>query len=158
MAQIQLGMLMTGTEECCFVQWTPNELQYVMIPRFDGWLESIQPRLDDFFEELQDNMDDPEYVEALTGRADDEWVFATNRFKKAAADMQAAKEALDYAREALIEEAGPAGGHGCGVKVSAVVRKGNINYKAIPELKGVDLEQYRGKESTFFTVKETKAS
>lgn len=32
-----------------------------------------------------------------------------------------------------------------GVKVVKFSQKGNVNYKAIPELKGIDLEQYRGK-------------
>lgn len=32
-------------------------------------------------------------------------------------------------------------------------RKGNVNYKDIPELKNVDLEKYRGKETRVFTAK-----
>jgi len=35
------------------------------------------------------------------------------------------------------------------------VRKGNIDYKAIPELEGLDLESYRGKPSITFTIKES---
>lgn len=41
-----------------------------------------------------------------------------------------------------------------GLKASKVYRKGNIDYKKIPELKGVDLEKYRGKYSSFIKLSE----
>lgn len=34
-----------------------------------------------------------------------------------------------------------------GVTISRFIRKGSVQYKKVPELKGVDLEQYRGKSS-----------
>lgn len=40
-----------------------------------------------------------------------------------------------------------------GVTVVKQTRIGSVNYKAIPELKDVDLNQYRGKSSSFYTVK-----
>jgi hypothetical protein len=33
---------------------------------------------------------------------------------------------------------------------------GNINYKAVPELQGVDLEKYRAKPSQVFTMRKVK--
>jgi predicted phage-related endonuclease len=35
-------------------------------------------------------------------------------------------------------------------------RAGNIDYKKIPELKGMDLEKYRSKPSSVFTIKKVK--
>jgi hypothetical protein len=32
-------------------------------------------------------------------------------------------------------------------------RKGNVNYKKVPELKGVNLDEYRGESITVWTVK-----
>lgn len=40
--------------------------------------------------------------------------------------------------------------------ISAVNRKGNVDYKKVPELKGVDLEPYRGSAVRYFTVKKDK--
>ena len=45
---------------------------------------------------------------------------------------------------------------GAGVTLVKSVRQGNVNYKAIPELAGVDLEKYRGAPSEVWTLKETK--
>ncbi len=43
-----------------------------------------------------------------------------------------------------------------GMKLQRVSRKGNINYKDVPELGGVDLEQYRGKDSSYILFSDTK--
>jgi predicted phage-related endonuclease len=40
-----------------------------------------------------------------------------------------------------------------GIAIQVITRKGNVNYKAIPELKTIDLEQYRGKATTYVDVR-----
>lgn len=37
-------------------------------------------------------------------------------------------------------------------KITKVVRQGSVNYKSIPELKSIDLEKFRGKSSSYFTI------
>lgn len=44
-----------------------------------------------------------------------------------------------------------------GLKVIKTYRKGNVDYKKVPELKGVNLEQYRGKTSSSFRFYPPKA-
>jgi hypothetical protein len=62
---------------------------------------------------------------------------------KQQADVSAA--ALDNAKAALIGLASHTSESGGGVKVTRFWKAGAVDYKKIPELKGVDLEQYRGK-------------
>ena len=38
------------------------------------------------------------------------------------------------------------------LKIAQISKVGNVNYKSIPELKGVDLEKYRGKGSVYWKV------
>ena len=38
-------------------------------------------------------------------------------------------------------------------KIITTTRKGNVNYSKIPELKNVDLEKYRAKDSVFRQIK-----
>lgn len=40
-----------------------------------------------------------------------------------------------------------------GASIIKAERKGNVNYAKIPELKGIDLEQYRGKPTTYWSIK-----
>jgi len=38
------------------------------------------------------------------------------------------------------------------VKIQKIYRKGNVQYKNVPELKNVDLEPYRAKTTTYYTI------
>lgn len=46
-------------------------------------------------------------------------------------------------RKSLIQLAGQNSARGAGLRVTKMLRKGNVDYKAIPDLIGVDLDQYR---------------
>jgi len=67
-----------------------------------------------------------------------------------------AEKAMAEAKGKLIESASEAGSslQGFGALVMQKTKKGNVDYKKVPELKGVDLEQYRGKTSTYWEVRE----
>ena len=64
----------------------------------------------------------------------------------------AAKEAQDELAEAekkLKDAAGDENVEGFGCKVQTIERKGSVDYGKVPELKTVDLEQYRKKGTTY---------
>ena len=46
-------------------------------------------------------------------------------------------------RKQLIFLSGESNSRGSGISLCQVVRKGNVDYAKIPELKGIDLEKYR---------------
>ena len=52
------------------------------------------------------------------------------------------------------DDSSPHSEHGCGVSVSRFWKTGVIDYKRVPQLAGVDLEQYRAaaREETRVTV------
>ncbi len=56
---------------------------------------------------------------------------------------KAASEDTEEARQTLIALSGKSSWQGGGIRLSYVIQKGNIDYKSIPELRGVDLETYR---------------
>ena len=79
--------------------------------------------------------------------------------------VAAHKDALEMKKSAetelkLIENAikdvcdGPA--KGFGLTLSEVERKGNVDYKVVPELEGVDLEPYRKKSSKYWKFTHAK--
>jgi len=51
---------------------------------------------------------------------------------------------LDEAKSQLVELTSHAREHGGGVTVARFLKKGSVDYKRVPELTGVDVEQYRG--------------
>ncbi len=64
-------------------------------------------------------------------------------WKRSALRTRLAK-ALDDAKATLIGLADHAKEQGGGVSVTRLWKRGNVEYKRVPELAGVDLEQYRG--------------
>lgn len=67
--------------------------------------------------------------------------------------LKIAEEEEKLAREELIGSCNHQDFEGCGVKVEAIERKGAIEYKAIPELADINLEDYRKPASVYWTVK-----
>lgn len=66
------------------------------------------------------------------------------RWKKAANAWLDAKMLMDEAKAAIRSLAGEESCYGAGVKHLWNIKAGNVKYKDIPELVGVDLDQYRG--------------
>ena len=58
------------------------------------------------------------------------------------------KETEDTVRKELIELSKGQSFIGGGIQLKHGTSKGRVNYKAIPELKGVNLEDYRGDDIT----------
>ncbi len=70
---------------------------------------------------------------------------AAQDYVQAKQAAQASGEALDRAKEALVALARHPREQGAGVAVTRFWKAGSVDYKKVVELKGVDLERYRGK-------------
>lgn len=102
-----------------------------------------------FYRRLQE-FDPPE--DKYQTRKDLEWMRQADRTARAKIEYEKAKKFFEEEREKLIDLAGDASVEGGGVRVCRSFSKGNINYKAIPEIQKLDLEKYRGKGSERVTV------
>jgi hypothetical protein len=76
-------------------------------------------------------------------RSDAQWLEKANKWREAKCELEKWKEIEDTLRQELILLAGDNGTAGGGIQLSKSMRKGLVDYEKIPELKGVDLEQYR---------------
>jgi putative phage-type endonuclease len=120
-----------------------------------GLLHSIEPEPTmaatirqawDSFQGFLDTDTPPPLVDADTVHRDDaQWLQAAHAYAQAKQAAQASDEVLDRAREALVTLARHPREQGAGVSVTRFWKAGGIDYKKVVELKGVDLEQYRGK-------------
>jgi hypothetical protein len=118
-------------------------------------IKQIREQWDLFWAWMQTDEPDPN-VEQWVERKDDPWHYAAKRYlaAKKAAD-KAAEEAETYRQDLILLAEGDKV-RGSGVTVVKSERKGSINYKAIPQLKDVDLEQFRGDSTPVTTVNITK--
>lgn len=100
----------------------------------------------DGFQRYLDTDTPPPLTEADTVlRNDPAWTEAAKAFSLAKQAADQADEAVAQAREALLALAKHPKEQGAGVSVTRYWKAGNVDYKRIPALKGLDLSGYRGK-------------
>jgi hypothetical protein len=78
-------------------------------------------------------------------RGDAVWSEAARAYARAKLAASVADEVLERAREALVALVGHPREEGAGVAVTRYWKAGSVDYKRVVELRGVDLEVYRGK-------------
>ena len=152
-AQMQVEMHCAGREWVHFYQWAPGGDRIETVRISETWWDESFPRLckfyDWFLREIENTAHlEPKEKEINTFHAQklvQEWDSLTATID----DAQARKKEvlselvqLSKERNTVIH----------GRKLTLVERKGNVNYKKIPELQGVDLEQYRGATTTFWKL------
>lgn len=159
-AQMQWQMICADKQSCLFVVWTTTGVDFVRVERESDWLDKNMPRIKAFYDLFQQTIADEklyaphlqsnkkEYAE----RDDDLFVFAALAYQDAVAEQKTAEEKVEEARKKLLEIC-TENTKGAGVTVYQSERKGAVDYKKIPQLEGVDLEQYRKKSTMVWTVK-----
>jgi putative phage-type endonuclease len=94
---------------------------------------------------------DRDYVQ----REDYLWVETAMEWSEIRNKIQQLQEREDELRSLLSDMSDGKNCSGGGVKVSRIVRKGNIDYSSIPEIKNVCLEVYRKPNTTFIKITST---
>jgi putative phage-type endonuclease len=112
----------------------------------------------DEFSKFVDTDTSPPLSELDTELRDDaEWVLAAQLYRVAKVNSEDAAKKLEEAKERLTSLASDHPSiKGGGVTLSRFWKAGNIDYKNVPEITGVDLEQYRGEGSWVVKVSVNK--
>lgn len=139
-AQVQIEMFCTGRTKAYFYQWTRNGSKLEIVPFDPDWIDAHFPELLEFYNEWQSRKNEKD--DALLAE-----------FEAAKVAMDEAKEHLEAVKTRMIDLVKMRGTDAIqGLSVREIERKGTIQYAKIPELKEIDLEQYRGKSTKFWKV------
>jgi len=149
LSQMQHQMYVTGVDRCYYFSYNGEEGATVIINRDDKFLNDYLPKARAFWESLQ-TFTKPEsaYMEIDTL----EWRELAERYR----NIQKIRGELDEEEKgireqlAIISNGMPA--KGCGLTFMKGSRKGNVAYQDIPELRNVDLEQYRKPSSEYWRL------
>lgn len=76
-------------------------------------------------------------------RSDAEWEAAAIAYREAKAQADALTDRLDAAKKRLVRLSKHTNESGAGVTVTRYWKAGNVDYKRVPQLAGIDLDQYR---------------
>ncbi len=115
------------------------------MPRDETTMAAIRQEWDAFQPFLDQERPPPLSDADTVVRQDEAWAQAAQEYVQAKAAAQASDEALERAKDALVALARYPREQGTGVAVTRFWKGGSVDYKRVPQLAGVDLEQYRGK-------------
>ena len=76
-------------------------------------------------------------------RTDEVWQAAATTYARLKSEADSMSECLDAAKQKLVALAAHHSESGCGVTVTRFWKVGNVDYKKVPQLIGIDLEFYR---------------
>lgn len=150
MAQVQQQLMVSGASVCWFVvsDGTPGNMAFAVVRPDPKWFARIKNGWQTFAADL-------ESYQSIT-REDGDWQSAAMDYMTLEAQIKALTEQQKAVRMRLEEMADSSGAKkitGGGIVIQRVTRKGNVDYKKIPELQGVDLEAYRQNSSEYWSLK-----
>lgn len=158
-AQVQWNLMRIKAAYCWFISVRPEEdyeLAPIQVTHDLAYQEEMLEAAREF-KRLIETDTPPELVEGdyVNLGGESEFAALADEYKKELALQKDMESRIETIKSRLLEIMGKAPGIKCnGLTVTQYTRKGNVEYKKIPELQGVDLEAYRGKSvvAHHFTV------
>jgi putative phage-type endonuclease len=138
--QLQHQMEVSGLDSIFYFSYK-NDQSYniITIEKDLNFIKDLLKQEKAFWECVK-NLEAPDLIDRdYIPRNEEEWLLLAKEFLELS-DLEEKKEMI---RKKLIALSGNSNSIGGGIKLSKITRKGNVDYKAIPELKGLDLEKYR---------------
>ena len=144
-AQVQHQMMVSGATVAHLWVFDGEQGLLRTIERDEGAMAAIRAAWD-ALQLFLDSDTPPPLVDADTvQREDARWVKAAQAYAQAKQAAVASDEVLDRAKEILVALSEHPREQGAGVSVTRYWKAGSVDYKRVVELRGVDLELYRGK-------------
>ncbi len=141
--QVQHQLMVSGSQTAHLWVFDGAKGVLVTIERDEALIEAIKATWDRFQPHL-DSDTPPALSEADTRvRTDQAWQEAAQRYAELKHQADALAEQLEQARKSLLSLAQHPRESGGGVTVTRYWRQGNVDYKKIPTLRGVDLTAWR---------------
>lgn len=138
--QLQQQAKVSETDSVFYLSWK-NEKSYKIleIERNDRYIKDMIQKEEAFWECMQ-NLEAPDLIDRdYIKRDDDEWTNLAREW----IELSKIEDRKDQVRKRLIDLSQKKNSMGAGIRLSKIPKKGNIDYKSIPILNGIDLEPYR---------------
>jgi len=151
-AQTQIEMYCTGRKKCHFYQWSSVGSRIELIELSSTWLSENLPKLKKFYDSFLVELKSPDkHLADLVQNK--QAVKLADEYRQLKAQEKEIKTRLDELKKEFITIADSKKTNISGVLVYPIDRKGAVQYGKIPELKNVDLEQYRTESKTSWGVR-----
>jgi putative phage-type endonuclease len=153
MDQMQHQLLVTKAEKCFYYSYNGSEgicLEVLPDPNF---ITRFLPKARAFWKNVAffepPTLQNSDYKDMNTSL---DWEKCSTHYREIDASIKAMEKRKEELRKKLIELAAEHSCMGHGIKVVKSVMKGRIAYDEIPEIKGVNLDQYRKDTTTAWRI------
>lgn len=146
--QLQHQLEVCGLDMMYYFSFDGTKGIVVKVFRDEKYIKELIEAEERFFECMR-NFEAPAFIERdYIDRSSPRWDYLATRLREIEG-LIAEKEMI---REELIELSLGTNSIGSGLRVSKCIRKGSIDYAKVPELKSIDLEQYRKKPMEYWRI------
>lgn len=155
-AQMQHQMYVCDCQDVIYFCYrSPSEHKTMTVQRDDAFIEKMIEAEKKFYDCLMSfiapELTDRDYII----RNDPEFYVLADQYKETKCKREYLEKQEAALRDRLLQLSGDRPTKGSGLTISKSVRKGNIEYSAIPELKSINLDQYRKKNSEFWVIRDS---
>ena len=137
--QLQHQMEIAEINSMFYFSYTEKSCKILEINKDNSFIKDMLKKEKEFWDCMQ-NWKEPELIERdYIKIVSEEW----DNLAKELIEISKIEDRKEEIRKRLIEISEKKNSMGAGIKLSKILRKGTLDYKAIPELMEVNLEKYR---------------
>lgn len=141
--QLQHQMYVCNIDSMYYFSFDGVDGVSVKVDRDDEYIIKMLIEEQKFYECLLNKTPPEPSEQDYIERNDDAWEKCALQWKSIKDSIKSLEKEEEDLRKQLIFLSGESNTKGAGISLCQVQRKGNVDYSKIPELKGVDLDQYR---------------
>lgn len=143
--QMQHAMATCEKDECLYFSFHGDEGVIVKVQRDQKFINKMLKKEEKFFH-LMTNLEPPSLTDRdYKERTSKDWKNLVQIWLDAHEKTFAAKENEEIIRQSLIEMCGGQSSICDGVQIRKIIEKGRVDYSQIPELRNVNINEYRKK-------------
>lgn len=150
--QLQHQMYVSGVKEAFYFSFDGIDGESITVKRDDKYIEKMLIEEKKFYDCLMNKTppepEEGDYIE----REDDLWQQCASKWKYVMNSIKGLEKEEEELRNQLIFLSGESNTKGAGISLCQVLRKGNVDYAKIPQLKGIDLDQFRKGSSNSWRI------
>jgi len=157
--QLQHQLAVTGYENMFYVIYDGENGHIIEVKRNDKYIAELIEKEQDFWNLVLTQQEPLLEAKDFTSMDSNEnWKDLASRYHEVVYLMNELGEEKEFLESQFILFSEGKNARGHGIVLSNVTRKGTVDYKSIPEIKSIDLEQYRKPSSSYWRVTADKKS
>jgi len=144
MPQLQHQMIVANVDRCFYFSFDGKNGKLLEIKIDKNYCEKLLQQEEKFYQNMI-NFEAPALIEKdyKNMENDKQWMYYANLWKQTSIKRKYYEDLEKETREKLIELSLKSNAKGANIALSKIVRKGNVEYCKIPELKNVNVNEYR---------------